>query len=79
MVKDTVILVKAFMDDLAEEAGHGIIDEILRQMPPYHGDDVYTFEIVIRNVKDITQYVGVNEEGARNFSGVDVITVKEEV
>ena len=67
---EIILKVKAHMDMLGESSelyGH-IIDAI----PNKYDDDVFEFEIVIRKIKDLTEEVGVDEEGCRAFCDVEV-------
>lgn len=69
---EKVIHVKAFMDRLTEEDGFQIIEKIAENMPPYADDDVYEFDIILKNVKNITEEVGVDEDGQRSFTDLEV-------
>lgn len=69
---DSKIHVKAFMEDLCDEDGYAILDAIRQKIPNNFDDDVFEFDIVIKNVKDVTDEVGVDEDGCRNFSGVEI-------
>lgn len=69
---DKVIHVKAFMDRLVDEDGQLIIEEIIKSIPYKYDDDVFEFDIILKNIKDITDIVGVDDDGCRAFTAVEV-------
>lgn len=69
---DKVIHVKAFMDRLTEEDGFQIIEKISEMILPYSDDDVFEFDVVVKNIKNVTEEVGVDEEGCRAFTDLEV-------
>lgn len=72
MTTDKVIKVKAFIDSLKDEFAEHLYDPIMGNIPYKYDDDVVQFEIVIRKVNNITEQVGVDEDGCRAFHGVEI-------
>ena len=76
-MKETIIKVKAHMDILKDNFGSYLYDPILEAIPFKYEDDVFEFEIVVRNVKDITEEIGKDNEGGRAFQEVKVFIVEK--
>ena len=57
--------------DCGEEI-YKIIDKILNKIPNRYGDDVFEFDLEVKNIKDITEKVGVDKEGCRAFHGIEI-------
>lgn len=74
---DKIIHVKAFMDRLTEEDGFQIIEKIAENMPHYADDDVFEFDIVLRNVRNVNEEVGLDEDGCRAFTDLEVSNAVE--
>lgn len=72
---EKTIHVKAFMDRLTEEDGFQIIEKIAENMPHYADDDVFEFDIVLKNVRNVNEEVGLDEEGCRAFTDLEVSDV----
>ena len=66
--------VKAFMDDLDENSE--ILELICDTIPSEYDDDVYQFDIEIKNIKDLTDEIGVDNRGCRAYSGVEIEEIK---
>lgn len=64
--------IKAHIDCLKSEFAEHLQESIMEHIPYTYEDDVYEFEITISNVKNITEEVGVDEEGCRAFCDVEV-------
>ena len=58
--------------DCQEELTEKVIEHILDKVSNHYDDEVWEFELKISNVKNITKEVGVDEEGARAFFGVEI-------
>ena len=73
---EKILKVKAHMDYLQDD-WETVLDFILDSIQYRHDDDVFEFEIVVRNVKDLTEVVGVDVDGCRAFRGVEFEKPKE--
>ena len=62
--------VKAFMDDMCYEVGYNIVSKLLNEIPYGYEDDIWSFELEIRNIKQ--------EEYDEDFSGVEISEIKNE-
>ena len=64
------------MDTLKDGFGEYLYEPIMDCIPFQYDDDVFEFEIVIRKVKNISKKIGVDKEGVRTFTGVEVKEIK---
>ncbi len=71
------IKIKAFIDSLKDNFSEYLYEPIMTQIPYGNEDDVYEFEIIIKNIKDISDKVGVDSEGSRDYHGCEVTVVSE--
>jgi len=70
--------VRARIDDLRDdEAGETLNDLIIKHIPYNWDDDVFEFTVEVKDIEDISEKIGVDEEGCRAFRGVE-ITEEEE-
>ena len=69
---EKIIHVKAFMDHLRHEEGYEVLDKIVELIPNDYDDDVFEFDVVLKNIKNISEEVGVDGEGCRAFRDVEV-------
>ena len=72
------IKVKAFIDNLKDGFAEYLYEPIMDNIPYEAEDDVWEFEIKITNCRNITEEIGVDEEGCRAYSGVEVIEEDED-
>ena len=75
-MKETILKIKAHIDCLKDSFAEKLYEPIMNCLDFHYEDDVYEFEIVIRKVKNITEQIGVDEEGCRAFCGVEITEVK---
>lgn len=75
-IKDKVFKIKAHIDMLKEDFAGNLYDTIMDSIPYDAEDDVFEFELVLRNMKNITEEVGVDKEGCRAFCAVKIKEVK---
>ena len=71
MSEEKIFRIKAHMDALKDNT-HKILDLVFDNIPNQYDDDVFEFDLIIRNVKDITKAIGVNKEGGRAFDDVEI-------
>lgn len=69
--------IKAHIDKLNSSL-HLLTDTILNNIPNKFDDDVYTFDLIVDNVKDITEEVGVDKNGFRAFEDVEITEIENE-
>ena len=67
--------IKAHIDALQDD--YTLFEKILDSLPYEYDDDVYEFEIEIKNIKNITDEIGEDEDGCRAFNDVEITEIKE--
>jgi len=70
--EETVLKIKAHIDCLKDNFADKLYEPIIKCIDYHFEDEVWTFEIVIRKVKNITKQIGVNDEGSTAFYGVEI-------
>jgi len=73
-MKETTIKLKAFMDSLKDQYPQEIMDAIWNSVDDLYDDSTITFDIVIKNIKDISNENRI-EDGEREFSGVEITSI----
>jgi len=58
--------------DCWEELQEKLMDILNEKLKHNYDDDVLEFELEIKNIKNITDKVGVDEDGERAFEGVEI-------
>ncbi|MFA5132811.1 MAG: hypothetical protein WC444_05820 [Candidatus Paceibacterota bacterium] len=62
------------MDSLKDQYPQEIMDAIWNSVDDLYDDSTITFDIVIKNIKDISNENRI-EDGEREFSGVEITSI----